>query len=61
MARLAIADAFVGPDALIEGAAHPERAFVEVGQELRADDAAEGEIDGENEGDHADAHVKKRV
>ncbi len=43
------ADAFVGADALLERAAHPQRTFVEVRQKLGADDAAEGEKDGEDQ------------
>ena len=34
------ADAFIGADALIQRAAHPERAFIQMRQELGADDAA---------------------
>jgi hypothetical protein len=36
-------DAFVGAGAGGESAAHPESAFIEMGQEFRADNAAEGE------------------
>ncbi len=37
-------NAFVGPGAGRECAAHPERAFIQVGQKLGTDDAAEGQI-----------------
>ena len=45
-------DAGSGAFAGRQRAAHPDGAFVEVGQELRADGAAEGEIDGDGE-EHA--------
>ncbi len=47
--------AFVRADTLIEGAAHPESAFIEVRQEFRADDSAKGQPDREDKSTDADA------
>ena len=38
-------DAFGGSGALIERAAHPQRALIQMGKKLGTDDSAEGEID----------------
>ena len=46
------ADALVGAGAGSEGAADPDRAFIEVRQEFGADGAAEGEVDGHGHAEH---------
>ena len=45
----------VGPFAGRQRAAHPDGAFVEMGQELRADGSANGEVDGDGEENGGDA------
>ena len=47
-------DTFVRPGAGRKRAPHPERAFIQVGQEFGTDDAAEREVKRKEKPDHAD-------